>query len=74
MELHVDAAFGHLNAFGFKELTLQGSVRFANEELSASAENPMPGNRFARRASSHRPARGSGATRQAQGPSNGPIR
>jgi len=30
VELHVDAAFGHLNAFGFEEFSLQGSIGLAD--------------------------------------------
>lgn len=74
MELHVDAAFGHLDAFGFEEFSLQGCVGLSNEKLATCAENAMPGDGFARRACSHGAASGSCAAREAQGSSNGPIR
>ena len=65
MELHVDAALGHLNAFGFEELSLQGSVWFADEKFPTCTDDAMPGNSFARRATSHGAASRSCASRKA---------
>lgn len=74
MELHIDAAFGHLNAFRFEEFSLQGSVRFADKKFTACAKNTMPRYAFAGGAASHGSACGARPARKAQGSRNGPIR
>lgn len=74
MQLHVHAALGHLDAFGFEKFSLQGSVGFSDEEFPTGTKDAMPGNCFAGGTSGHGATSGSGATRQAQGFSDGPIR
>lgn len=65
MELEIDAAFGHGDAFGFKELTLETGVGFADEEFAAGAEDAMPRDAFAGWTCRHRMTGGAGATTQA---------
>jgi hypothetical protein len=47
VQVHVNAALGHLDAFGFEEFALKGSVRFADEEFAASSHDTMPWDCFA---------------------------
>jgi hypothetical protein len=73
VELHVDAALGHLNALGFEEFSLQGGVGFADEEFPARAQNAMPGNSPSGRTTGHGATCGSCAARQAQRASYCPV-
>jgi len=72
--LHVDAALGHLDAFGLEEFSLQGSVRLADEKFPTCTNDAMPGNSLSGRAASHGATGSSCATRQVQGSGYGPIR
>lgn len=73
VELHVDAAFGHGDAFGFEEFALKAGIGFADEEFAAGAEHAMPGNAFARGTCSHGMTGGAGAATKAQSTSNIPV-
>jgi hypothetical protein len=73
MTAEVDARLDHRHAFAFEEFSLQGGVRLTDEELSARAQNAMPGNAFARRRGRHGAPRGSRSARKAQGFSEGSI-
>jgi hypothetical protein len=74
VELHVDATFGHLNAFGFEKFSLKGSIRFTDQKPSPCTKNTMPGNAFAGRAAGHGSTRGTSAAGEAQSSRDGPIR
>jgi len=65
MELEIDAAFGHGDAFGFKEFALETGVGFTNEEFASCAEDAMPRDAFAGRTCRHRMTGGAGAASQA---------
>jgi hypothetical protein len=73
MSFQVHARFNYGDAFAFEKLSLEGSVRFANQDFAALANNAMPGNSLARRSRSHRAARASRSARKAQGFSELPI-
>jgi hypothetical protein len=73
VELHVDAALGHLNAFGFEEFSLQGGVGLTDQKLSACAQNAMPGNSPSGRTTRHGATCGSCAAWQAQRASYCPV-
>ena len=74
VKLHVNAAFGHEDAFGFEEFSLKRGVRLADEKLPICTHDAMPGNAFSGGAACHGAAGGSGAAGQAQGFSDGAIR
>ena len=74
MKLHVDAAFGHEDAFGFEEFSLKGSVRLADEKLPVRSDYAVPRDAFSGGATCHGTTGGSGAAGQAQGFSHGAIR
>lgn len=73
MQFHVDAALGHFDAFGFEEFSLKGGVRLADQEFAICADDAMPRNAFARRATCHSASCGSSPAREAEGFGNSPI-
>jgi hypothetical protein len=62
VEFHIDAAFGHLDAFAFEKFALKGSVRLADEEFAARSDDTMPRDSFAGRTTRHGAAGGSCST------------
>jgi L-rhamnose isomerase len=72
--LHIDAPFDDFDALGFKELALQAGVGLSNQQFPALAHDAMPGNTFAGRGGGHRVTGRPGATGQAQGSRERPIR
>src|SRR5437667_11545994 len=60
MAFQVNAGLDDGDAFAFEEFSLQRSVRLANEDFAAFAEDAMPGDAFSGR------GRGHGATRAAR--------
>jgi len=53
----VHTRLNDFDAFAFEEFSLEGSVRLADEDFAALADNAMPGNAFAGRvAAMARPA------------------
>jgi len=73
MFFEVDAGFDDGNAFGFEELFLERSVRFANEDFAVGAKDPVPGNTFALRSCAHGAACRPSAAGQTQGSCEAPI-
>jgi hypothetical protein len=64
--IQIDAGLDDLNAFGFEEFLLKGSVRLANEDFAALAHDAMPWNAFSRGSGSHGAARTARTARQTQ--------
>ena len=64
----VHAHFDDFDAFGFEEFSLQRRVRFGDENLSAFADNAMPGNASSCRGRRQGPARGPRPAAQMQNP------
>jgi len=60
----VYAAAQKFDALLQKKLALQGSVRFADQDASRSADHALPGDAAALRASSHGASGGARASRQ----------
>lgn len=73
MFFEVNAGFDDKNAFGFEELFLQGSVRFADKDFAAGAEDAVPGDTFALRNGAHGAASGACAACETQGSREGSI-
>ena len=73
MFFEVNAGFDDKNAFGFEKLLLHGSVRFANKEFAAGAEDAVPGNAFSLRNGSHGAARSACPACEAQNSGNRSI-
>jgi len=73
MFLEVDARFDYFDPFALEKLLLQRGVRFADEDLSASAKNAMPRNPLALRRGAHGSAGAASAAAKVQGSSEGSI-
>jgi hypothetical protein len=69
----VDARLDNGNAFTFEKLSLQGGVRFADQDFPALAENTMPRDAFSGRSCSHGVSRGTRTAWQPQGLGDTPI-
>jgi len=69
VQLHIDAAFGHGDLFGFEQLALETGVGFTDQKFAARTNYAVPGNAFALRRSGHGASCRSRAAWQAQGPS-----
>src|SRR6267143_5037296 len=63
----VDARFDNGHAFTFEKLSLQGGVRFADQDFSALAENTMPRDAFSGGSCRHCMSRGTRPAWQPQG-------
>jgi hypothetical protein len=70
---NIHAGFEDVNAFGFEELFLEGSVRFADQDFAVGAEDAMPRDAFALRSGAHGAADGTCAAGYTQGFSDGSI-
>src|SRR5947199_8401672 len=60
--------------FAFEEVSLQGSVRLADEAFAAFAEDAMPGDAFSGRSCVHGASTAAGAPGTTQGITQRPIR
>jgi hypothetical protein len=73
MVFEIDAGFDNSYTFALEEFSLQGSVRFADENFPALTDYTMPGNAFSGGSCGHRTARRARAAGQAQSLSEGSI-
>src|SRR5258708_29070572 len=64
--LQVHTRLNDFDAFAFEEFSLEGSVRLANEDFAALADDAMPGNAFAGRSGGHGASCAARAPRKAQ--------
>src|SRR6267154_6290921 len=64
--LQVHTRLNDFDAFAFEEFSLEGSVRLANEDFAALADDAMPGNAFAGRSGGHGASCAARAARKAQ--------
>src|SRR5258706_14072185 len=69
----VHTRLNDFDAFAFEEFSLEGSVRLADEDFAALADNAMPGNAFAGRSGGHGASCGARAAWEAQGLRQRPI-
>src|SRR5258706_5822305 len=70
----VHTRLNDFDAFAFEEFSLEGSVRLANEDFAALADDAMPGNTFSRGSGGHGASRAARAAWEAQGFRQRPIR
>src|SRR5258708_21116657 len=63
----VHARLSDFYPFAFEEFSLQGSIRLANEDFAAFADNAMPGNALAGRSGGHGASSASRTAGEAQG-------
>src|SRR5260370_1389255 len=73
MVFQVHARLNDFDAFAFEELSLQGSVRLADQDFAAFTDHTMPGNAFAGRSGGHGASCAPRPAREAQGSSQRPI-
>ncbi len=73
MFFYVDSGFDHGNAFGFKELFLEGGVGLADQDFAVGPEDAVPRDAFALGSGAHSAAGGPCATGETQGSSEGSI-
>jgi hypothetical protein len=74
MLLHIDFAFCHRNAFSFEQTPLQAGMRLRDQEPSAGADNAVPRNAAASRASGHSVTSGTRSAAQPQRAGNFTVR
>src|SRR6266404_5497657 len=65
--LQVHTRLNDFDAFAFEEFSLEGSVRLANEDFAALADDAMPGNAFSGGCGSHSASCAARAAGEAQG-------
>jgi len=73
MALQIDARLDDRDAFAFEEFSLEGSVRFADQDFSALTDDAVPGNAFSGRSRGHGAPRAARAAGKAESFSEGPI-
>ena len=73
MAFQVHAGLDDGYTFAFEEFSLQGSVRLADEDFAAFAEDAMPGDAFSGRSCGHGASSAARAAGKTQGFSQGPI-
>jgi len=64
--VQIHARLDDPDAFTFEELSLQGTVRFADEDFAVFTDNPVPGNAFTRGSHCHGASGTARASREAQ--------
>lgn len=74
MGIQIDAGLDDLNAFGFEEFSLKGSVRLADEDFAALAHDAMPRNALSGRSGSHSAPCTAGTAGETQELGERPIR
>ena len=74
MGIQIDAGLGDLNAFGFEEFLLKGSVRLADQDFAAFAYDAMPRDALSGRSGSHGAACSARAAGKTQELRKRPIR
>src|SRR5467141_2766541 len=71
--LQVHTRLNDFDAFAFEEFSLEGSVRLANEDFAAIADDAMPGNAFSGGCGCHSASFAARAAGEAQGFRQRPI-
>jgi hypothetical protein len=64
--VQIHARLDDADAFAFEELSLQGTVRLANEDFAVFTDNAMPGNAFTGGSRRHGASGTARASREAQ--------